>query len=369
MVGPKAGLAGTAQSSSGEPEIDVRALLREIPTAVERLLDSFDAAGVDRRLRHAPSNQLHLLDRRLPRQSLDDFFATCEAYALVSAPTSLAAGDEATVRVEAERLWATLEMLLRSGTRRRGLSRLTSASSSLQAPLLSAALEQRPVQGALQDLIDIFGLLSTAEGRAQPRKRALAWLLPSGGRFLMPGSVLLTALALIVFLLGSMAFATGGITISSHGIGLGHLPGGAQPIATKATSPTTGHAPTATPNSAPTAAPATPQPTAAPGGNPTLTASALSQDPCPGGSASTFTITYSSGQGSITWTASPDNASNMRLSRDGVAWSAQVSGKFQQVGQRVTIYVQGLTMDVTGQINVSTNAGSVYTVSYDTTGC
>ncbi len=378
MGGAQVRPMGTERPTSGQPEVDVRMVLREIPPAIERLLDEFDAAGVDRNLRRAPSSQLHALDRGLPRQSLDDLLAACEAFALVTAPSALAAGDEAKVCTEAKRLASTLETLLRAGTRRRGLSRSTTASTSMQAPLLRAALEERPAQDALQDLIGIFGLLAAAEGGTRPRKRALSRLLPLGGRFLMPGSVLVTALVLIVLLLGSIAFATGSVTVSPGGIGLGGLNGGAQPTATNASSTNIVRAPTATPHSAPTATPSahgtatlTPgsRSTPTPGGKPTLTVSPLNQDPCPGGSSATFTIAYSAGQGSVTWTASPDNASNMRLSRDGAAWSAQVSGTLPQAGQQTTIYVQGLNVDVTGLISVSANNGLTYPVSYDTTGC
>lgn len=362
MGGAKSSTVGTAGSASGRPDVDVRMLLREIPTAIERLLDEFDAAGVDRKLRRASSSQLHLLDRGLPRQSLDDLLAACEAYALMTAPSALAEGNDAKVYAEAERLASPLETLLRAGAKRRGLSRLTTISISMQAPLLRAALEEPPVRDALRDLAEIFGLLAAAGGRARKSKRASSGLAPLGRRFLMPGSVLVTALALIVLLLGSIAFATGGVTVSPDGIGLGGPPAGAQPTATDV-STNNGHAPTATPRSVRTATP-TPRGTATPlpGGKPNLTVSQLNQDPCP---SATFTIAYSSGQGSATWTAKADNSANILLSSGGSSFSGQVSGTLQSAGQQATISVQSGAAGI-GAITVSASNGQTSQVSYDT---
>ena len=356
----KVGPMGRAGTASGQPAVDTRTLLRDIPPAIERLLDAFDAAGIDGKLRRASSSQLHALDRGLPRQSLDDLLEECEAYALMTAPSALTAGDEARARAEAGRLVSALETLLRAATRRRGLSRMTTASTSMRAPLLRAALEERPVRDALEDLIAIIGLL--AAGGDARRARAPSRVLPLGGRLLMPGSVLVTAFALIVFLLGTLVFASGGVKVSPNGIGLGGPTAGPEPTATSASSTSAVGAPTATPRGAPMATPT-------PSGKPVLTTSQLNQDPCPGGSSATFTIAYASGQGSVTWTASPDNSSNMRLSRDGVSWGAQVSGTLPQAGQQTTVYVQGLKVDVTGQITISANNGRTYSVSYNTTGC
>ena len=192
MGGAKVRPMGTVRPPSEQPEVDARMMLREIPIAIERLLDELDAIDLGRELRRSPSCQLRAVDRSLPRQSLDELMAECEAYALISAPAALTGGDAASVQRGAAELLSMLDTLARAAEKRRGSTRRT----TVQISPLRLALAEPGVNDALHDLIEFMASLAVAEGDQQSRRSLLPRILPTGARILMPGSVLVTALTL-----------------------------------------------------------------------------------------------------------------------------------------------------------------------------
>src|SRR5262249_44508942 len=127
-------------TNTGQSGKDARNLLRQLPAATSALLDELEGAGLTPSMRQAPACELHALDRSLPRQSVDDLLAECEAFAFVSGPSALAQDDTHAVRDEAEHFFGVFETLLKAGTRRPRATWMTSASTSMQAPLLRRAL-------------------------------------------------------------------------------------------------------------------------------------------------------------------------------------------------------------------------------------
>jgi hypothetical protein len=340
-----------------------RDLLRRIPAAASALLDELEAAGLTPSMRRAPGCDLHALDRGLPRQSVDDLLAECEAFAFVSGPSALAQDDTRAVRDEAEHFFGVFETLLKAGTRRSRGSWMTGASTSMQAPLLRSALGTRETQDALYHLTELFDQLATA-GEEEHRARRGLGLLPAGRRVFTPVLILTLAVALIAVLLGAIGLASG----KGPGIFLGE---GASNVAHTATS-TSGSSATATPQNAqtPTAgrgSTPTPRVTATASGAPRLTVAPQTVEPCMGVPPPKFTISYSTGQGSATWTAKVDNAANAQLSLNQANFSGQVSGTLQP-GQRVDVYVQAGGNDTSGQITIQ-GPGSPPSVMYDSTNC
>lgn len=235
---------------SAQSAADVRALLRVTSQATEHLLDELDAAGLPKSVRQALSSMLSAPDRPFPWQTLDDFLTACEAYAFVTAPSALTRGDVGAVRHGAEQLLLTLEMLLSAASTPR-LTWTTNAAPSMKAPLLPAALGEPRIQDALRALIGLFARLSTVESAERlSRRRRLRTLFPLGDRFLMPGSVLATALALIVFLLGTIGITTGKVHTSAGGMALKAALSSSTPSAAHPSTPSVS-AHSATPSSAP----------------------------------------------------------------------------------------------------------------------
>jgi hypothetical protein len=341
---------------------DVRALLRAITPAGDRLLTALERAGLTSALRQAPSCYLHALDRALPRETLDDLLASCEAFAVVTAPTALKQDDSLALFAEAAYLLGTLRTLARATRPRSRSSRLTSFSMSMQAPLLREAFSQPAVADALRDLVAHFEALVALESGEPARRRRWMALLPAGLRFLMPGAVLAVTLLLIAGLLGAVVIASGASNARSQGSAR------STPLKhpTVAASATRGAAPTATPPSHTVPLPAAnPTATAVPQAQ-VLAVSPLDQAPCSGGPDAHFTVTFTSGPGTITWSATSSNPANVALSLDGAAFGSQVSGALK-AGQQAVITVRALQDNYT-QINVATSAGS-YVVVADSTGC
>lgn len=237
-----------ARSTTGRVAEDVRAWLRATSLATEQLIDELEATGLPKSVRQAPTGRmLPALDRSLPWQTLDDFLAACEAYTLVTAPSAFSRGDVGALRHGAEQLRFTLEMLLSTANARHTWT--TNTIPCMQASLLPAALGEPRVQHALRALLEPLTQLSAVDhgDRLSPRRR----LRPLGDRFLMPGSVVATALALIVFLLGTVRTVTGTVNTSAGGIALKGTatsstyatppPGSAPPSSTHAPTPAPFH--------------------------------------------------------------------------------------------------------------------------------
>src|SRR5262249_7154996 len=120
-----------------------------------------------------------------------------------------------------------------------------------------ALLRDPAVQADLERLVKLFDQATMLADSEHTKKR---FVLRLGTRFLVPGSVLLGALALIVFLLGSIIFATGTVAVTPRGLIV------TNPLANAAATATV-HAPTHAPTHATTHdATPTPQATATGGG-------------------------------------------------------------------------------------------------------
>ncbi len=347
-----------AWASHSQP--DIRALLHDIPQATGRLLDELDAVDLGRELRRSPSCQLRAVDRTLPRQSLDELMAACEAYALISAPAALTGGDAASVQRGAAELLSMLDTLARAAEKRRGSTR----RSTVRLSPLRLALAEPGVNDSLQKLIELFAAIAVGDGDHPSHRSLLPRILRTGARLLMPGSVLLVALALIVFLLDSIAVATNHVNISPNGVPVASQQDSPQPTVTSASG--SNRAPTVTPRRQPTPSPVPiGTPTTTTSGAPMIAVSQLNQDPCP---TARFTITYGSGHGQVTWAATPDTTANMLVSLDASTYAGSVSGTLQP-GQQLTVYVKSQQDNMTGKIAVTASNGQSLYVDYSSTGC
>jgi hypothetical protein len=353
----------TIATTAGQSGEDARDLLRRIPAAASALLDELEAADLTPSMRQAPGCELHALDRSLPRQSVDDLLAECEAFAFVTGPSALAQDDTRAVRDEAEHFFGIFETLLKSGTRRPRATWMTGASTSMQAPLLRGALGTPETQDALYHLTELFDQLATFGEQEHGTRRGLG-LLPAGRRVFTPVLILTLAGALIAVLLGAIGLASG----KGPGIFLGEVPSNVVPTATS----TSGSSATATPSDAATPTTGrngtpTSRVTATTSGAPKLTIAPQNVGPCVGATPPKFTISYSTGQSSAPWTATVDDTAKVQVSLNQANFSGQVSGTLQP-GQHVDVYVQAVTNDTSGQITIQA-PGSPPPVTYDSTNC
>jgi hypothetical protein len=365
--------AGTVKA--GPTEAELRSTLGAIAHTTDELAQALDMAGARERVRQSRHQTLHVLDHRLPPQTLEEFLLAIEAYARISGPIALASQDLVNLRSEARHRLQSLHLLHRL----RREQRHTDETVKMQALALHAALSDPAVREAIERLADLFTKLATlADGTG-----ARAGLeLRIGTRFLVPGSIILTTLALILFFMGGIAFATGAVALTPHGVkvtnpNVGLTPAGtAHPQGNHSPTPTgttTGAIPTSstaagsrTPT--PPAATRTPQATPTTGG-PVLTAAPTTVQPCRG-TDDQFSLTYSAGSGSVTWTATSSNPTDVVLSTGSGNFQGQSSGTLQP-GQSVTIYVRLLNdVAITGQVSVSGSHGAnTLGVIYDSTNC
>jgi hypothetical protein len=371
----EAGTRGAVHS-----DVNVRALLDQIVEATNRLAAGLDAAGVNQPLRQSPAHTLRTLDRGLPNYTVEDLLLACEAYAIVTAPSALATGDLTQVRDEALH---TLQLLRALAGSARGWRRLTGMTTvGVQGAFLRSAFNESTVRAALGALMEPLSALAFMDSTPQRTRRRL---LPVGVGCFVPGTVLASALALIVFLLTSIAFATGQIALSPNGIAVSafsdeshHKGGIAASAASASATPTArtsapGPQPTATPHAtstatttaSPTATPtAGASPTATtPAGSPTLSASRSTVSPCVG-TPDAFILTYSGGQSSVTWTATPSDPTDITLNPPN--GTLQPSGAGSATNVTVTLVND---VSITGTITISTSNNLTRTVQFDSTGC
>jgi hypothetical protein len=352
-------------------DVGVRAPLDQIMEATNRLAAELDAAGLNQQLRQSPAYTLRSLERGLPNCTVEDVLLACEAYAMVTAPSALTTGDLFRVRDEALR---TLQLLraLAGGTR--GRRRLTGMTTTgIQGAFLRSAFNEPAVQAALAALIEPLSALAFMDSTQQQKRRRL---LPVGVGCFVPGTVLVGALALIVLLLTSIAFAAGQVAISPNGVdvpvlsgGMHHTSGAAathtptmranvpawQPTATASPTVIPGSTSTLTPGPTPTVTP--------PAGSPTLSVSKSTVSPCPG-TPDAFTLTYSGGQSPITWTATPSDQADIALNPP--SGTLQPSGAGSAANITVTLVND---VSITGTITISTSNTLTRTIQYDSTGC
>src|SRR5262249_3530786 len=274
------------------------------------------------------------------------------------------------VRKEAGNILQTLRTL---SAVPRNFSRIGTKAKTPR-PQLLAQLSDPAVQADLAQLIKLFVQAMALKESAYAKKR---FVLRLGTRFLVPGSVLMGALALILFLTGGIAFVTGAVAVTPRGLIV------TNPLAKSAATATVNaraHAtqtPRATatgagqPTPKPTQAAGTPSPTSQPPpGAPVLGVAPSTIAPCFQQPDEQFVITYSKGQGAITWTATSPDPTNYMLSTDDTHFSGTVTGTLQ-LGQSVTVYVRVANdVNTAGQITISgSNGAASRAVAYDSSNC
>lgn len=347
-------------ASSGWSAAELHTMLGAVAQAVDDLVIELDDVGLAQQLRKSPSSDLRSLDRSLPHYPLEELVLACEAYATVTAPAALATDNLTEVREEAQRLLQILQTIANAGRSRRRLPGLGFTSTGTQNVFLRSAFGDSQVQDALSALIEALSPLAALNG-GKLQKRG--WALRFGPRYIIPVVVLGGAIALVVLLIGSFAFANREAAILPNGLGIPGLPGGNSASATATTASgaqtsTTTSSPPATAAS-PTSAPAATAPASS--GSPKITLSKNTLSICPG-SPDSFTITYSGGQQPITWTASwPDHA-NITISPS--------SGSLQS-GDSTTVTVNMLTdTGAASTITIIPGGGlSPRTLNYDGANC
>jgi hypothetical protein len=309
------------------------------------------------------------LDRNLPDETFDDLLVSCEAFAVMTGPSALATDDLNRLRSEAQRLLRTLQQVADAARGRRRLTligtTMGTGATGAQNSFLRTALSAPRSRESLEGLIDALSALAALakSGKPEQRKR----LIPIGAGLVIPVTVLGGAIALIIVLLASIALVTGRAPITPNGLDI--------PLTSALPTATPPPTATARPKSTRTANPGTPTPTTRPGGAPTprpgftpttppsggygvMSVSPNTIAPCVGNSDS-FTISYSGGSKSLTWSVTSTDPSNLSYS--------SASG----------ILTPGGSVDVTVSNKSDTNQGTIYvtggsqqqTVSFDATNC
>lgn len=359
------------KAADATPASQPRALLSAVVVAINDLVAALDAVGLYQRLRESPGCRLRALDRNLPDETFDDLLVSCEAFAVMTGPSALATDDLNRLRSEAQRLLRTLQQVADAARGRRRLTligtTMGAGATGAQNSFLRTALSAPRSRESLEGLIDALSALAALaeSGKPQQRKR----LIPIGAGLVIPVTVLGGAMALIIVLLASIALVTGRAPITPNGLDI--------PLTSAL--PTATPLPTATarPKITPTANPGNPTPTTHPGVGPTprpgstpttppsggygvLSVSSSSNPiaPC-SGNPDSFTISYSGGSKSLTWSVTSTDPSNLSYS--------QASGTLTPGG----------SVDVTVFNKSDTNQGTIYvtggsqqqTVSFDATQC
>ncbi|GAC1454015.1 MAG: hypothetical protein PVSMB4_14690 [Ktedonobacterales bacterium] len=350
----------TPPEGNGPATTELRALLGAVVQATDYLVAALDAAGLTQQLRDSPIYYLRHLDRSLPAYTVTDLLLVCEAYATVTAPTALATGDLAQVRDEAQRTLHLVQAVAGAGRGRRRLTLSETITKGAHTTLLRNAFSKPPVQAALARLIDALAALASIDGvEARKRRR----LLPLGSGCVVPITVLGGAITLIVFLLASIAVASGQVSVTPDGVRIPAISGPHGVLAsaspsTSQRSPTPRPAPTAISVPMPAATPTVTTPPS----TPMLDVSKNSVFPCPGAPDS-FTITYTGGQQPITWGANWPDHVDITLSPN--------SGTLQP-GGIVTVIVDApqTSSNVSGWIAIAASGGlSAPSVQYNSNNC
>lgn len=366
------GRGGAEKSAGGDQSAaEQQTMLSEIALAVEDLAADLETAGLTQQLRESPSCNLRSLDRSLPAYPLEELLLACEAYATVTAPTALAADDFAQVREEAEHLLQSLRVLAGVGRSRRRLPGKGFTSTGTDNFLLRSAFTDTQVQASLNALLDALSpLADIKDGEPEKRKRALR----IGPGCLIPATVLGGAIALVVFLLSSFALATGHPAVLPGGLSVPALSNGSSAAATATTlsgapipgiaTPTPATAATATSSGSggtPTQPPVAAPTATTPPGVGRLSLSKSTVTPCVGSSDS-FTITYSSGQQPVSWSASWSDHTNVTVSPS--------NGTLQPGGSTSITVSVAIDLSTPGTITMSASNGvKSQTITYDASNC
>lgn len=403
-----------ADALAGDDPRELAARLREVGQAVRALALALDDAGLTEQMREAPVPLQNVRSRRTsPKQTVTDLLLTCEALATVTGPQALTNGETVGVHDEARRLARVLRALAEvaevaalagdDAPAKNDASTASDAADGATLPLLTI-LRADPVRSALSRLVDLLAKLAAVE-RAQPGRDR--WTLRIGTRILIPLSIVLITVALILFFAGGIVFATGAVVLSPRGVVFSnpidntapdradqHLdatapagrpqatPGShGTPGATSGGKTNTGTGTGGTPGAAPTATPAgggssgggAPTPTSAPPPAPTPTPSppVVSVTPatmaaCQGKSES-FEISYTSGQGALSWVATAGGGVQVSLIGT-TGWTTQVSGSLQPLA-RAKVFVLSPT-GASGAVTVTFSVGlPSRTVTIDNSTC
>lgn len=335
-------------------------LLEEIREGTSRLEAGFVAAGMARQLAQADAFRLRVLDRNLPNYTVEELTLTCEAFATVTVPAALATGELGHARDDAARI---LRILTTLRTVTQGRRRLTGHTTvNVNSTLLSSAFTSPDVRAALSILIRAFSDFAVVD-EDMTRKR-LPFAFNVG--FIVPGTVLLTAVGLVFFLLTSVAFATGGIAISPNGVKVNGVSSALRRVSPAQATPTSSPAPIPTVTPTVVSQPSnqtSSQVGSPPPPSPTLTVSRSSVQPC-FGSPDSFTLTYTNGTGPLHWSANWQDTTNIGVK--------PATGTLQPTGSggSATITVSLLNdAAFNGTITVTTSAGLSQSVTYDSSSC
>jgi hypothetical protein len=402
--------AASARPVDDEPRA-LAGRLRDVGQATRALARALDDAGLTERMREAPVPLQNARSRRTsPKQTVTDLLLACEALASVTGPQALVNGETGRVYDEARRLARVLRALTELAgddtlpeddvpvTNDASAATGGDAEGSTPLPLL-AILRAGAVRSALSRLADLLAELAAVE-RAQPGRDR--WTLRIGTRILIPLSIVLITVALILFFAGGIVFATGAVAISPRGVVFSNPIDNTAPERTDSHTTATVGQPTATPGSrgtpgatsggktgtgagtggapgaAPTATPAggspgSGSPTPPPAPPPAPTPPPLVVDVTPTTMAAcqqkseSFEISYTSGQGALSWAATA--GSGVQVSLDGTTgWASQVSGTLQPL-TRAKVFVHSPT-GASGAVTVTFSAGlPSRTVTIDNSTC
>ncbi len=329
--------------------------------------------------------ELHELDSALPHQTFGEVLVACEALALVSGPSALVSGDVKTLHSQSRGLQATMLGILRASQAGSTQHHSDTPPASAVHDTFVASLRQQAMVADLLRMTELLGALA-----ADTPSIAGLQVAAMPQRSLAPIFIVGLAIALIVFLAGSILIATSRIPPMQHSRNTGANVAGnpidsptPKPISTltAGTTPTvTGNgqppAPTATGNGQPPAPTATgngqpPTPTATGNGQPPApTATGNGQPPAPTATPvppppppptqapainvslspqslqlcpdNDVTIAYNSGNGVITWTMTVSDSTNIGVHDvDGAPYNPSVSGQLAP-GQSVDVAVKAL---------------------------
>lgn len=337
-----------------------RALLNRVTETTTDLERTFESTLAPEQLRVARDQALTAIDQRMPRLSLGELLVASEVYVSITAPTALADNNLRAAYRDAERLRNALRQLSAIQQSRAPTGQTTITQGFMLRGLLSAPAVSKHVR----QLEDLYAQLAQLADEDTTKSRPVFRL---GTRFLVPISVLVSAAALIAFLFGGIAFATGAVNVNVHGIALTNPLATATVVRAPTQAPTTPPAPVGA--TQPTAAPSSPS-TATPQSAPAISVSPSTVTPCYQSPDTRFVITYSSGNGPLNWTATSPDPSNYQLSIDGSTFNGSVSGGLNP-GQSVTITVRLVNLsDTSGQFAITASGGAATRyVVYDSSNC
>ena len=339
--------------------------LSDLNATLQRLTTLLNANGITEDVRRSAAYDLHQIDSALSHQTLDDVLVASEALATLTGPSALMDGDVQRIHTLARTLATTWEAM-QEGAEHTVLMAVATTNQPLP---LRAVLNVPVVQTEINHIVELLGAL--AEG--QPT--VVGVVVPSRRRIVIPAFILAAILSLFLFLGVSLAVSTSRIAPTKRAVNI--LPtetaigsGGASPTTAVSTTPVPGTTATPVPGTTATPAPGT---TATPAPGATATATPVpalvvvtpsSIQLCPD---NTITITYQQGQGTLTWTATPSDSTNIGVHVvDGSLFASSISGTLTP-GQSVDVVVKALNDGIfNGTVTISLSGSATQHVTYYT---